>query len=175
MEDNRTVAMMRRDATGEGSRGGVVIGRTSTGKPIYMNHSHPGHANFSKDDHKDAARVHHRRERLFKGKRREQTSTENKNSIPIHNAEGTKHLNSSLHKKVPGSTKGSVIGHIKSGKAVKAGFSKKESKNFTKREHDEAGKIHIKFAKDFPNHATNIGGKDSETAKQIRHHDLMHR
>lgn len=43
---------------GEGSRGGQVVGHTSSGKPIYQNHLHEGHANFRAADHKDAANHH---------------------------------------------------------------------------------------------------------------------
>ncbi len=54
-----TIVMMRNDVgTGAGSRGGKVIGRTKTGKPIYMNHNHPSHGDFNAGDHKDAAKHH---------------------------------------------------------------------------------------------------------------------
>ena len=43
---------------GAGSRGGHVIGKTKSGKPIYANFSHADHAGFSKRDHKDAAALH---------------------------------------------------------------------------------------------------------------------
>ena len=44
--------------TGAGSRGGKVIGRTKTGKAIYMNASHSAHASFDHKEHKQAATVH---------------------------------------------------------------------------------------------------------------------
>ena len=43
---------------GEGSRGGKVIGHTRLGKPIYEHSDHPGHANFTHEDHHDARKVH---------------------------------------------------------------------------------------------------------------------
>ena len=46
------------DAGGEGSRGGRIIGRTSGGKPIYENHNHPGHGNFSAGEHSKAEQIH---------------------------------------------------------------------------------------------------------------------
>ncbi len=53
-----TIVMMRNDAgTGAGSRGGKVIGRTKSGKPIYMNHNHPSHSLFSPKDHDEAAKI----------------------------------------------------------------------------------------------------------------------
>ena len=43
---------------GEGSRGGVIIGHTKSGKPVYSNsHNTPSHG-WSAQDHKDAASVH---------------------------------------------------------------------------------------------------------------------
>lgn len=46
-------------AGGEGSRGGTVIGHTQSGKPIYQNNfAHPAHANFTPQDHLDAATKH---------------------------------------------------------------------------------------------------------------------
>ena len=47
--------------SGIGSRGGKVIGRTKSGKPIYASHDHKDHSSFSFDDHTDAA-IHHSRE-----------------------------------------------------------------------------------------------------------------
>ena len=42
----------------EGSRGGVVIGHTKSGKAIYKDSSHEGHKTFKPDDHKSAANLH---------------------------------------------------------------------------------------------------------------------
>lgn len=51
--------LQREDAgTGAGSRGGHVIGKTSSGKPIYASHGHPEHAGFSSRDHDRAANLH---------------------------------------------------------------------------------------------------------------------
>lgn len=50
---------------GEGSKGGTVIGHTSGGKPVYASARHPEHKTFSKEDHLEAAHIHHgARERL---------------------------------------------------------------------------------------------------------------
>jgi len=43
--------------TPEGSRGGKVIGHTTSGKPIYEDHAHPAHADFTAADHHEAARL----------------------------------------------------------------------------------------------------------------------
>lgn len=44
--------------SGEGSRGGKIIGHAKSGKPIYEHADHPSHAAFSKEDHADASRLH---------------------------------------------------------------------------------------------------------------------
>ncbi len=44
--------------TVEGSRGEKVIGHTKSGKPIYEDHRHPSHKEFSKEDHADAQKLH---------------------------------------------------------------------------------------------------------------------
>ena len=44
-------------ASGEGSRGGKVIGHTKSGKPIYDSFEHTGHKDFSKEDHEDAIKT----------------------------------------------------------------------------------------------------------------------
>jgi len=46
-------------ASGEGSRGGKIIGRTKSGKPIYDKADHPAHKKFTSQDHRDAAGLHH--------------------------------------------------------------------------------------------------------------------
>ena len=55
---NIKITGLRIDAGGEGSRGGVVIGRTSGGKPIYKNHEHPSHSSFTAEDHFEARKKH---------------------------------------------------------------------------------------------------------------------
>ena len=43
---------------GEGSKGGVVIGHTKSGKAIYKDASHEDHKRFKPEDHKSAANLH---------------------------------------------------------------------------------------------------------------------
>jgi hypothetical protein len=43
---------------GEGSKGGKIIGHTKSGKPIYDRFNHPAHKDFTKEDHRDAGKVH---------------------------------------------------------------------------------------------------------------------
>ena len=58
----KTLLFMRNDAAhgGEGSRGGKIIGRTKSGKPIYNKHGHPGHKDFTAADHQAAIWADHR-------------------------------------------------------------------------------------------------------------------
>ena len=48
---------------GEGSRGGKILGHTSSGKPIYGSANHPDHASFSGEDHKAAEALHRGKQR----------------------------------------------------------------------------------------------------------------
>ena len=41
-----------------GPRGGKIIGKTKSGKPIYDSADHPSHKDFSIQDHRDAANKH---------------------------------------------------------------------------------------------------------------------
>jgi hypothetical protein len=44
--------------SGAGSRGGKVIGTTSSGKPVYANAKHPSHKSFSPNEHQEAVELH---------------------------------------------------------------------------------------------------------------------
>jgi len=49
---------------GEGARGGIIIGHTRSGKPIYQGSNtpqHDSHKKFTSDDHHDASELHRRR------------------------------------------------------------------------------------------------------------------
>jgi hypothetical protein len=53
--------------SGEGSRGGKIIGHTKTGKPIYENADHPEHKDFTSKEHQDAADLHAKRAEAASG------------------------------------------------------------------------------------------------------------
>lgn len=53
---------------GEGSRGGQIIGHTRSGKPVYANRESHSYADFSKQDHEDAATHHKEMMNKTKGK-----------------------------------------------------------------------------------------------------------
>lgn len=50
--------IIKSHVSGEGSRGGKIIGHTRSGKPVYDTHDHSSHSNFSAHEHMDAARHH---------------------------------------------------------------------------------------------------------------------
>jgi len=49
---------------GEGSRGGHIIGHTSTDKPIYEGTAHHLHADFTPNEHREAIEVHKQKNSL---------------------------------------------------------------------------------------------------------------
>lgn len=57
----RIEELEKRLATEIGPRGGKIIGKTKTGKPIYDTGEHPAHQTFNAQDHNDAADVHYSR------------------------------------------------------------------------------------------------------------------
>lgn len=46
------------EKSGEGSKGGKVIGHTTSGKAIYEDHNHKSHDKFTSKDHMDASNTH---------------------------------------------------------------------------------------------------------------------
>lgn len=62
------------EKSGEGSRGGKVIGHTKSGKPIYDSHSHESHSNFSKEEHLQAASLHKEKKNNFRNEQKENES-----------------------------------------------------------------------------------------------------
>ncbi len=93
-----TIVMMRNDA-GEGSRGGKIIGHTSGGKPIYMNHGHTSHKSFTREEHNEAADVHTKHlhkayERMFAAEKGTDKSElkEAQNQVNVHGLARRHHL-----------------------------------------------------------------------------------
>lgn len=50
---------LQKAGTGEGSRGGNVIGHTRSGQPIYASSQHEGHQEFGSGEHRDAMNHHY--------------------------------------------------------------------------------------------------------------------
>lgn len=70
MKRARATREARWDATGEGSRGGHIIGHTSSGKPIYNTHGHAAHKEFTPAEHGQAINLHKKKITSLKGKLR---------------------------------------------------------------------------------------------------------
>jgi len=49
---------LERKLAAKGPRGGEIIGKTESGKPIYERHDHPKHNSFDASDHMDAYDAH---------------------------------------------------------------------------------------------------------------------
>jgi hypothetical protein len=60
---------------GAGSKGGVIIGHTESGKPIYKT-NHDSYKDFTSADHKDAAEAHKKKfvDAKLKGKSKDEAS-----------------------------------------------------------------------------------------------------
>lgn len=70
VEKSALDAWLQKSSEGEGSRGGHVIGHTSSGKPIYETHDHSSHSSFSSEDHNDAAALHKTKELAARAEKR---------------------------------------------------------------------------------------------------------
>lgn len=72
--------------SGEGSRGGKVIGHTKSGKPIYQSSTDSGHQHFTKEDHEEAAALHNKEaeKHLDKYNKAEAGSSKRENALKMH-------------------------------------------------------------------------------------------
>lgn len=114
----------------EGSRGGKVIGHTTSGKAIYDKFNHATHKEFNHDDHEDAARLH--------GK----LSDESKDVDDMYHHSGESVSHWEEHYKKGGKYKDSLIGHTKSGKPIMNKFSSVMHSDFTPDDHMDAVNAH---------------------------------
>lgn len=155
----------------EGSRGGKIIGHTTSGKPIYDSVNHPDHKKFTGADHNDAAEKNHQmgtnvnknrgpglaaatyfeRARKHKAKWREAASSKGGSDKPgrkMHDSgdhdDYEVFKGEELQKGGEGSHGGKVIGHTKSGKAIYENANHSKHKDFTVEDHDEAIEAHQK-------------------------------
>ena len=181
----KTVMLMRprADAGGEGTRGGKVIGHTSSGRAIYESHSHPSHAKFTSKDHEEARDLHE-----AKGESLQPRSAAVRRAFPIsedalaHFQAAKKHSLSAkskapgagfkIHSGPPpkghgfkvrtdaegeGTRGGKVIGHTSSGRAIYKQKVHASYRAFKPKDHDDAAKLHRNRAAgndfDSPDHA----------------------
>ncbi len=159
---------------GEGSKGGKVIGHTKTGKPVYDSHGHKGHADFTPQEHKQAAKISDKKSDAADEKAGTQGSKEGDKHFD--NAEG--HRSSALKqelskKKVPTPPTNEKFSNMSSGDHYKASekhynMSKKHEKAGNK-DHSE---MHRKLyeAHNDASHAHNVKGDMGEPGSP-RHAD----
>lgn len=138
---------------GEGSRGGKVIGHTSSGKPIYQNADHSSHSKFTLKDHKEAAGFHEEKRKFWierailhkSGKSADFARVESAK----HNRQKALHIAKITGLKVDageGSKGGHVVGHTTSGKPIYQDFKHISHRGFTEKEHHEAHKLQSSIA-----------------------------
>lgn len=82
------------------SQGHRVIGKTSSGKKVYHHHGHHKHKHFSKQDHKDAAEIHHKKvmrvmDKMMSSKGKMQAAL---GKVLKHHGEGAYHHHHHGHK-----------------------------------------------------------------------------
>ena len=78
---------------GEGSKGGKVIGHTSSGKPVYESHGHVAHGNYDPMDHQYAANQHKKLIRIIQKRSRGSSLTQKESEeIQFHNKQIESHM-----------------------------------------------------------------------------------
>lgn len=168
------------DAKGEGTRGGKIIGHTSSGKPIYGSHSHPSHGLFTTKDHRDAVKVHSKRAKVLEEARSNFLKVEGSRahkevSETIKHHESQAKLHMAARKKVKtdvgeGTRGGKVIGHTSSGKPIYESHGHPSHKEFTKAEHQEAAGVHGRKESLAIADKTRGKGYKAKREETIRHH-----
>jgi hypothetical protein len=175
---------------GLGSKGGKVIGTTSSGKPIYEK-NHPSMLDWSEQDHRDAA-VHHEKAGNKKNAEvhkkvagiiadSEAKKKETYDRIAkIGNSIKKSEVNPDLikAKSGEGSRGGHIIGHTKSGKAVYADKKgdHKDYKNFSIQDHSDAFDLHknkVDKHVDNADDSKHEHVREQEKTLAIHHRDTM--
>lgn len=146
------------EKAGEGSRGGKIIGHTTSGKPIYGKCIHPSHSNFTAKDHEEAAALHadlgeggdnppeegspehefHVKQYFRHSSQADRLREKEKNNF-VKSESGKP----TLEKAGEGSRGGKVIGHTSSGKPIYDTANHPSHANFTKQDHWDARAAHF--------------------------------
>lgn len=128
-----------------GPRGGNIIGKTKSGKPIYDEANHPGHKDFSKDDHEEAVQAHRKGHSdammsVFRNQDPEGTHAAKAQNILAQ----AKIHSEAAHGKTAttGPRGGNIIGKTKSGKPIYETADHPEHKGFTPVDHMNAMSAH---------------------------------
>lgn len=136
---NEVIDDLEKAITGEGSRGGKIIGRTKSGKPIYANFEQENSKKYNFEDHSDAVSAHLKEaKKHFKSDK--EKSKHHSQIAQLHfNAMNNKLDNGKLEKAF-------TIGTTNSGKDVYKNYNERAYKNFTPEDHEEAAKLHRNLA-----------------------------
>lgn len=162
-----------------GPRGGKIIGKTRSGKPIYDSADHPAHQGFSKEDHKDAAQLHHDiihapqpphiQKYYGNGVRKLEnegmTTSDAQGAMDAkHMIEGKKHRDKSAGETGPRG--GKIIGKTRSGKPIYETSNHPAHKDYSPEDHVDAMKAHSKAIHNIrENHGLNAPGKEGVRVK----------
>lgn len=119
---------------GEGSRGGKIIGHTKSGKPIYNTANHLKHKDFSKEDHMEAAGIHHKKSTASDADG--STQAEHKRHLEAH-------LKAAEHGDYKKDEPDGSFGKTSSGKNIGTYHSHKAHKNFNAEDHLDALQTHL--------------------------------
>jgi len=92
MIEDMIIKALSEAKSGEGSRGGKVIGHTKSGKPIYASQNAKLEKSYNAEDHKDAAYAH-----LDRATEHYKNGHETQGNV--HNSEFDRHFETSRHKK----------------------------------------------------------------------------
>lgn len=77
------------EKSGEGSRGGKVIGHTKSGKPIYDNAAHRSHLHFNASDHEDSAAAHRKEYQNAMSAGKTSIALKHRAAVSFHEREAT--------------------------------------------------------------------------------------
>ncbi len=88
---------------GEGSKGGKIIGHTTSGKPIYDHASHSSHKKFTAKEHKEAAKEHRKLSNKYSDQADKEENSEDvaalHDDMNYHEREYEKHTTSAENKR----------------------------------------------------------------------------
>lgn len=123
-KSEETEELEKAKKTGEGSRGGKIVGHTKSGKPIYEDHGNSAHADFDRHDHMDAA--DHHRTKMGADDVQAEAKEGNMKRLDNHAEQSMKHHHDSTQKFIAEmqedrKAKGKPVGKTRSGKDIHAG------------------------------------------------------
>lgn len=164
-----------------GPKGGSIIGKTESGKPIYDQHNHPAHQSFTPKDHQDASQLH---QYIALSNRRKPTVeahhwAQHEKHQQMASVPPTPHV-AKIVKKIEqristqGPRGGEIIGKTHSGKPIYDTYSHPAHKDFTPEDHNDAGNLHYQKSMK----AAFVPGGEGASAhhwyEHVKHHSVKH-